>query len=74
MSVTTRLTRPPGRMPQFTSDSPKSASSDAMAKSQAIIGVKAPPKQKPFTMAMVGLGNVKSLRQRHSWLAQPTFR
>ena len=57
-------------MPQLTSDRPNSASSEAMAKSQATSGVKAPPKQKPFTMAMVGLGKVKSLRQRHSWLHQ----
>ena len=28
--------------------------------------VKAPPKQWPFTMAMVGLGNIRSMRSHHS--------
>ena len=28
--------------------------------------VKAPPKQWPLTMAMVGLGNIRSMRSHHS--------
>ena len=42
-------------MPQFTSDSEKVASSAAMAKSQASSCMNAPPTQKPWIMAMVGL-------------------
>jgi hypothetical protein len=38
-------TMPPGRMPQFTSDRPNTASSAAMARSQAHTWVKPPPKQ-----------------------------
>ncbi len=56
-------------MPQFTSDRPKVASSAAIAKSQAQSCVKAPPKAKPLTMAMVGFGNCESRSQRQLWLA-----
>src|SRR5262249_27244128 len=38
-------TMPPGRMPQFTSERQNSASSAAIAKSQAQTWVKPPPKQ-----------------------------
>ncbi len=55
-SAKTRLTNPPGKMPQLISLKPKIASSAAIAKSQAMSGVNAPPKQKPFTIAMVVLG------------------
>ena len=58
-------TMPPGRMPQFTSERPKIASSAAIAKSQAQTCVKPPPKQKPLTIAMVGIGKVESFCQRH---------
>ena len=58
---------PPGRMPQFTSDRPNTASSAATARSQAQTWVKPPPKQKPLIMAMVGFGKVDSFCQRH-WL------
>ena len=42
-------------MPQLISDRPNWASSAAMARSQPISGMKAPPKHQPLTMAMVGL-------------------
>src|SRR6185295_919370 len=54
------VTLPPGRMPQLISDTPKVASSAAMARSQEAMGVKAPPKHQPFTMAMVGLAKFMS--------------
>src|SRR5215813_348238 len=73
-SANTRLTKPPGKIPQLISLKPKIASSAAMAKSQAMSGVNAPPKQKPLTMAMVGVGKVKSRRQRHSCDAQLALR
>src|SRR4029450_8860356 len=73
-SANTRLTKPPGKIPQLISLNPKIASSAAIAKSQAMSGVNAPPKQKPLTMAMVGLGKVKSRRQRHSCDAQLALR
>ena len=44
------------RRPTVLGDVELAASSAAIAKSQAISGVKAPPKQKPFTIAMVGFG------------------
>jgi hypothetical protein len=36
------------------SESPKVASSAATARSQAVSGVKAPPKHQPLTIAIVG--------------------
>ena len=59
--TTARVTTPPGMIPQLISDSPKVASSAAMAISQETSGVNAPPKHQPFTMAMVGLGRVHEL-------------
>ena len=53
--ATALVTVPAGMMPQLISDSPKVASSAAMARSQAISELKAPPKHQPLTMAMVGL-------------------
>ena len=66
-------TMPPGRMPQFTSERPNVASSAANAKSQAATCVKAPPKQKPLTIAMVGFGKVESFCQRHWFEARRAF-
>ena len=40
--VTTLLTRPPGRIPQFASERPKEASSAAIAMLQATKGVNGP--------------------------------
>src|ERR671919_10083 len=57
-------TMPPGRMPQFTSERPNTASSAAIARSQAQTWVKPPPKQKPLTMAMVGLGIARQVVER----------
>jgi len=53
-----------GQNRQLTSERPNVASSAAMAKSQAQSCVKAPPKQKPFTMAMVGLAYFDNFSQR----------
>jgi hypothetical protein len=39
------------------SESPNNASLPATAMSLAISGTKPPPKQKPFTMAMIGIGD-----------------
>ena len=54
VSARARVTRLPGVTPQFTSESPKVASSAAMARSHETSGTKAPPKHQPLTMAMVG--------------------
>lgn len=48
-------------MPKLTSDSPKVALSEAMAKSQSPMTRTAAPKHQPFTAAMVGLGQSRSL-------------
>ena len=48
-------TLPAGMMPQLISERPNVASSAAIAMSQAIIELNAPPKHQPFTMPMVGL-------------------
>src|SRR5437588_12612018 len=71
--TTFQETMPPGRMPQFTSDRPNCASSAAIAKSHAATWVKAPPKQKPLTIAMVGFGKVESFCQRHWFEARRAF-
>jgi len=65
---------PPGRMPQFTSERPNTASSAAMARSQAHTWVKPPPKQYPLIMAMVGTGKVDNRCQRHWLEARLAFR
>ncbi len=49
-------TLPPGNMRKLISERPKVASSAAIARSVPSTMEKAPPKQKPFTMAIVGLG------------------
>ena len=55
-----RVTVPPGRIPQLTSESPNWASSAAIARSQEIRGIKAPPKHQPLTAATVTLGKNRS--------------
>jgi hypothetical protein len=55
VSASVRITRLPGVTPQLTSEMPKIASSEAMARSQDTIGTNAPPKHQPLTIAIVGL-------------------
>ena len=64
VSATARVTLPAGITPQLISDSPKVASSAAIAMSQATIGVNPPPKHQPFTMAIVGLGLMVRRKRR----------
>jgi hypothetical protein len=73
VSARARLTLPAGRMPKFTSDKPNCASSAAMARSQDTTGRKAPPKQQPFTIAIVGFSKYLSRRHCHSQLSRRTF-
>ncbi len=49
-------TQPPGNSLKLISESPNVASSAAKARSQPSTIENAPPKQKPLTMAMIGLG------------------
>ena len=51
---------PPGRMPQFTSDRPNTASSAQNARSHAYSGAYAPPKHQPCTIAIVTFSKLRS--------------